>query len=79
MAWGLSGCIRLPSVVLIGGVILMSKTSPGVLAPPHEVLTPDEWRARGREQRRLTARYSHAQWAPRAGRPDPVEHSRGAG
>jgi Uncharacterized protein conserved in bacteria (DUF2252) len=25
--------------------------SPGVLAPPHEVLTPDEWRARGRERR----------------------------
>ena len=50
----------------------MSKTSPGVLAPPHEVLTPDEWRSRGREQRRLTARYSHAQWAPQADRPDPV-------
>jgi len=51
----------------------MSKTSPGVLAPPHEVLTPDEWRSRGREQRRLTARYSHAQWAPPADRPDPVD------
>ncbi|HEY2640437.1 MAG TPA: DUF2252 domain-containing protein [Streptosporangiaceae bacterium] len=50
----------------------MSKTSPGVLAPPHEVLTPDEWRSRGREQRRLTARSSHAQWAPPADRPDPV-------
>ena len=34
----------------------MSKISPGVLAPPHEVLTPEEWRSRGREQRRLTAR-----------------------
>src|ERR1700733_4244524 len=50
----------------------MSKISPGVLAPPHEVLTPDEWRSRGREQRRLTARSSHAQWAPPADRPDPV-------
>jgi uncharacterized protein (DUF2252 family) len=50
----------------------MSKTSPGVLAPPHEVLTPDEWRSRGREQRRLTARSSHAQWAPPADRPDPL-------
>lgn len=26
----------------------MSKMSPGVLAPPDEVLTPDEWRSRGR-------------------------------
>ncbi len=50
----------------------MSKISPGVLAPPHEVLTPDEWRARGRERRRLTPRLSHAQWAPPKDRPDPV-------
>jgi uncharacterized protein (DUF2252 family) len=50
----------------------MSKISPGVLAPPHEVLTPDEWRARGREQRKLVPRSSHAQWAPPADRPDPV-------
>ena len=56
----------------MGGGCFMSKTSPGVLAPPHEVLTPDEWRSRGREQRRLTARSSHAQWAPPADRPDPV-------
>ena len=50
----------------------MSKISPGVLAPPHEVLTPDEWRARGRERRRSVSRSSHAQWAPPADRPDPV-------
>ena len=50
----------------------MSKISPGVLAPPHEVLTPDEWRARGRELRNLVPRSSHAQWAPPADRPDPV-------
>src|SRR5580698_10697957 len=50
----------------------MSKISPGVLAPPHEVLTPDEWRARGRERRSLVPRSSHAQWAPPADRPDPV-------
>jgi uncharacterized protein (DUF2252 family) len=50
----------------------MSKVSPGVLAPPHEVLTPDEWRARGRERRRLVPRSSHAQWAPSVDRPDPV-------
>ena len=50
----------------------MSKISPGVLAPPHEVLTPDEWRARGRELRSAVSRSSHAQWAPPADRPDPV-------
>ena len=50
----------------------MSKITPGVLAPPHEVLTPDEWRARGRERRSAASRSSHAQWAPPADRPDPV-------
>jgi uncharacterized protein (DUF2252 family) len=50
----------------------MSKVSPGILAPPHEVLTPDEWRARGREWRMLVPRSSHAQWAPPEDRPDPV-------
>jgi len=51
---------------------LMSRMTPGVLAPPHEVLSPDEWRAEGREQRRLVSRSSHAQWAAPADRPDPV-------
>jgi uncharacterized protein (DUF2252 family) len=46
--------------------------SPGVLAPPHELRTPEEWRGRGREQRRLTPRSSHAQWDPPPDRPDPV-------
>ena len=50
----------------------MSKISPGVLAPPREVLTPDEWRASGRERRHSASRSSHAQWAPPADRPDPV-------
>jgi uncharacterized protein (DUF2252 family) len=50
----------------------MSKVSPGVLAPPHEVLSTDEWHARGREQRRLVPRPSHAQWVPPADRPDPL-------
>ena len=50
----------------------MSKISPGVLAPPHEVLTPDEWRSRGRERRKLAPRLSHAQWASPEDRPDPV-------
>jgi len=50
----------------------MSKLSPGVLAPPHEVLTPDEWRSRGRERRGLVPRSSHAQWAPPEDRPEPV-------
>ena len=50
----------------------MSKISPGILAPPHEVFTPDEWRAKGREQRKAAARSSHAEWAPPGDRPDPV-------
>ena len=57
---------------MIGGSDIMSKISPGVLAPPHEVLTPDEWRARGRERRSSASRSCHAQWAPPADRPDPV-------
>jgi uncharacterized protein (DUF2252 family) len=55
-----------------GYLDLMNKMSPGVLAPPHELLTPDEWRSRGREIRRLSPRSSHAQWAPPPDRPDPV-------
>jgi uncharacterized protein (DUF2252 family) len=50
----------------------MSRISPGVLAPPHEVLRPDEWRARGRAQRQTVRRSSHAEWNPPPERPDPV-------
>ncbi len=50
----------------------MSKITPGIVAPPHEILTPDEWRAKGAGQRRIVPRSSHAQWTPPAGRPDPV-------
>jgi uncharacterized protein (DUF2252 family) len=50
----------------------MSKITPGVLAPSHEVLTPGEWRAKGSGQRRTVPRSSHAQWAPPADRPDPI-------
>ena len=50
----------------------MSKTSPGVLAPPHEVLTPEEWLRRGRDQRKLASRRSHAQWEAPPDRPDPI-------
>jgi uncharacterized protein (DUF2252 family) len=46
--------------------------SPGVLAPPHELLRPDEWRRRGREQRSLVPRSSHGPWTPPPDRPDPV-------
>ena len=52
---------------------LMSRLSPGVLAPPREMLTPDEWRSRGREWREVTSRSSHAQWSPPKERPDPVD------
>ena len=72
MAVGLGGIRREHSAVKDRGGVLVSKISPGVLAPPHEVLTPDEWRARGRERRRSVSRSSHAQWAPPADRPDPV-------
>src|SRR5256885_3081314 len=51
----------------------MSRMSPGVLAPPHELLTPDQWRERGREQRRHVPPLSHAQWEPPPDRPDPVD------
>ena len=51
----------------------MTRMSPGVLAPPHELLTPDEWRQRGREMRRAAPRQSHAQWEPPPDRPDPVD------
>ena len=51
----------------------MTRMSPGVLAPPHELLTPDEWRRRGRGMREAVPRESHAQWEPPADRPDPVD------
>jgi hypothetical protein len=51
---------------------LLSKITPGVLAPSHEVLTPGEWRAKGSGQRRVMPRSSHARWIPPADRPDPV-------
>jgi len=50
----------------------MGKITPGVLAPPHEVFTPGEWRTKGREQRRLAPRSCHARWVPPQDRPDPV-------
>jgi uncharacterized protein (DUF2252 family) len=37
------------------------------------MLTPDEWRSRGREWREVTSRSSHAQWSPPKERPDPVD------
>jgi uncharacterized protein (DUF2252 family) len=51
----------------------MSKISPGVLAPPHEILSPDEWRARGRARRYRVPRADHAVWDPPKNRPDPVD------
>jgi uncharacterized protein (DUF2252 family) len=47
--------------------------SPGVLAPPHELLTPEQWKQRGRDHRREVPRLSHGQWEPPPGRPDPVD------
>src|SRR5579864_5568572 len=50
----------------------MSKISPGVLSPPREILTPDEWRARGRARRERVSLDEHAYWAAPSDRPDPV-------
>ena len=50
----------------------MGKVSPGVLAEPHEILTPEEWRQLGRDRRKFVPRSSHAEWSPPPGRPDPV-------
>jgi uncharacterized protein (DUF2252 family) len=51
----------------------MSRMSPGVLAPPHEVLSPQEWRERGKAQRATVPRSSHAAWAVPKDRPDSLE------
>jgi uncharacterized protein (DUF2252 family) len=51
---------------------LTSTMTPGVIAPPRQVRTPDEWRAEGKERRKVAPRSSHAEWAPPPGRPDPV-------
>ena len=50
----------------------MTRMSPGVLAPPHELLTPEEWRQRGRDLRGHVPLVSHGQWEPPPDRPDPV-------
>lgn len=42
VACGLLWCVRWPSMVMTGGGGFMSTMSPGVLTPPHEVLTPVE-------------------------------------
>ena len=50
----------------------MAKITPGIVSPPHEVLTPEEWRKRGRALRKRVSRSSHAEWDPPSDRPDPV-------
>jgi uncharacterized protein (DUF2252 family) len=50
----------------------MGKISPGVLSEAHEVLTPQEWRQRGKQRRKFVPRSSHAEWTRPTGRPDPV-------
>jgi uncharacterized protein (DUF2252 family) len=50
----------------------MSRMSPGVLSPPHEVLSPQEWREEGRSRRASVPRSSHATWVAPADRPDPL-------
>src|SRR5262249_55618565 len=55
------------------GGCLMIQMSPGILAPPRELLTPDEWRQRGRDMRLAVPLLSHAEWEPPPDRPDPVD------
>jgi uncharacterized protein (DUF2252 family) len=50
----------------------VAKITPGIVSPPHALLTPEEWRRRGRARRKLVSRSSHAEWEPPADRPDPV-------
>ena len=48
------------------------KVSPGVLAPPHEILTPEEWRGRGRARGSGCPGPSTRGGTRRSDRPDPV-------
>jgi uncharacterized protein (DUF2252 family) len=50
----------------------VAKLTPGIVSPPHEVLTPEEWRRVGRARRKHVSRSSHAEWNPPPDRPDPV-------
>ncbi len=50
----------------------MSRMSPGILAPPHEVLSPQEWHQEGRLRRASVPRSSHAAWVEPPDRPDPL-------
>jgi uncharacterized protein (DUF2252 family) len=50
----------------------MSRMTPGVLAPPHEVFSPHEWRKMGRAKRTSVPRSSHAAWVEPPDRPDPL-------
>src|SRR3984885_7658337 len=57
----------------------MSKISRGVLPPPHEILSPDEWRARGRAPRYRVPRADHAGGDPPKKRPHPADLPEGQG
>jgi uncharacterized protein (DUF2252 family) len=50
----------------------VAKLTPGIVSPPHEVLSPKEWRKLGRARRKQVSRSSHAEWDPPPDRPDPV-------
>lgn len=50
----------------------MSGISPGLLSPPREILTPDEWGARGRARRERVSLEEQAYWDAPSDRPDPV-------
>ena len=50
----------------------MARISPGIVAPAHTVLSPQEWRRVGQARRRHVPRSSHAEWVAPPMRPDPV-------
>jgi hypothetical protein len=54
----------------------MSQICPGLLSPPRESLTPDEWRARGRARRERVSLEEHAYRDAPSDRPDPVSPKR---
>src|SRR5262249_38153723 len=51
----------------------VARMTPGIVSPPHEILSPEEWRKLGRARRKVVSRSSHAEWDPPADRPDPVD------
>ena len=50
----------------------MPRVTPGIVSPPHQILSPEEWRRLGRARRKQVPRSSHGEWIAPIDRPDPV-------